>query len=114
MAMDSDEMIDSGGGDSSSSSSRSSSSSAQSSKTSSKNTKVKKAIEDAGRQANQNSVQQLQDQARQAGERAASYKRGGTMRKTKANRGMAKLHRGEDIMAPRKKKSRMRGRRGGR
>ena len=54
------------------------------------------------------------EQAREAGERASSYKRGGTMRKTKANRGMAKLHRGEDIMAPRKKKSRMRGRRGGR
>ncbi len=76
--------------------------------------KVKSAVKDAGRSLNQSSVDELREQAREAGERASSYKRGGTMRKTKANRGMAKLHRGEDIMAPRKKKSRMRGRRGGR
>ena len=73
-----------------------------------------KAGQSAGRSLNQSSVQELQEQAREAGERASSYKRGGTMRKTKANRGVARLHRGEDIMGPRKKKSRMRGRRGGR
>jgi hypothetical protein len=76
-----------------------------------KKSKTGGAVASAGRSLNESSVEELRDQSREAGERSVpSYKRGGTKR----GKGKARLHRNEEIMAPKMKSKRKKGRMGGR
>lgn len=88
----------------------SASSSDSSSKTAKKKSKMRSGLQAAGRDLNERSTDDLRDQARDAAERITSFKRGGTKR----GKGPARLHKNEDILAPRKKSKRKKGRMGGR
>ena len=103
--MDDDDLMGTQG---SSSGNSGSSSNGRSSK---KKSKTGGAIASAGRSLNESSVSELRDEAREAGERSVpSYKRGGTKR----GKGVARLHKREEIMAPKMKSKRKKGRMGGR
>ena len=71
--------------------------------------KLRQGLQAAGQDLNERSVDDLKNQARDAAERITSFKRGGTKR----GKGLARLHKRELVMAPKKgkrKAGRMNGR----